>query len=101
MVKVLILFAIPENAAAFDVHFERTHWPLLQALPHLKKVLVNHIAGAAVGESPYYQIVELHFDNQDEMTDALNSKPGQAVARDLASFARSHFRILFAHTEVK
>ncbi len=96
MVKVLALFGAPRDEAAFDSYFEAKHRPLLQQLPNLERLVMNRIAGAAVGESPFYLVVELQFASEKEMQAGLNSEVGQAMARDFGQFASGGVTLLFS-----
>jgi uncharacterized protein (TIGR02118 family) len=98
-VKVLILFGNPEDSDKFDKHFDTTHRELLNSLPEVEQLIVNHIAGVVVGDLPYYLIIEIHFQNEQHMQNSLNSDPGQAMARDYAEFATGGTKILFCHSQ--
>jgi len=99
MVKVLILFGIPEDTGIFDQYFEDTHRALLKALPDVYQVIINRVAGAAVGDSPYHLIVEIHFQSEQQMQGSLNSEPGQAMARDYSNFAIGGTTVLFCQSQ--
>ncbi len=99
MVKVLVLFGVPDDQAGFERHFEYDHHPLLLQVPHLKQLDVNRIAGAAKGESPFYMVVEMHFTSEQDLQQGLNSEAGQAMASDLSQFASGGATVLFAQSE--
>ncbi len=67
MIKVLILFGTPLSEDAFYPYFRATHLPLLEAVPHVERLTVNRVAGAAIGESPFALIVELEFPSEEAM----------------------------------
>jgi uncharacterized protein (TIGR02118 family) len=98
MVKVLILFGIPEDAGKFDEYFEETHRALLNALPGVYQLIINRVAGVAVGDLPYYLIVEIHFQSEQQMQSSLNSEPGQAMARDYSKFATGGTTVLICQS---
>ena len=98
MVKVMILFGNPEDAGAFDEYFDSTHRALLTALPDVKQLIVDRVAGAAVGDPPFHLIVEIHFESEQQMQSSLNSGHGQAMARDYSTFATGGTSILFCHS---
>ena len=99
MVKVLILFGIPKDAGKFDEYFDHTHRALLEALPGVCQLIVNHVAGVAVGDLPYYLIVEIHFQSEQQMQHSLNSTPGQAMARNYSKFASGGTTVLFCQSQ--
>lgn len=98
MVKVLVIFGNPVDTQSFEQHFERVHRPLLAQIPQLQAFQVNTVAGAAVGESSFHLVVELHFPSEEAMQEGLNSDQGQAMARDLANFASGGVTILLCHS---
>ena len=98
MVKILILFGNPEDHVQFDEYFDHTHRELLKALPGVDELVVNHVSGVAIGDPPYYLIVEIHFESERRMQISLNSGHGQAMARDYSNFATGGATILFCHS---
>ncbi len=98
MVKVLILFGIPEDAGKFDEYFEDTHRALLKALPGVFQLIINRVDGVVVGDLPYYLIVEIHFQSEQQMQSSLNSEPGQAMARNYSKFATGGTTVLLCQS---
>ena len=96
MVNVLTLFGMPVDRAAFDEHFEDKHQALLRQVPNVDQLVINRIAGAASGESPFFLIVELRFPSEKAMQEGLNSEAGQAMARDYGNFASGGATVLFS-----
>ena len=100
VVKTLVLFGMPLDREAFDQHFIQHHHPLLRQIDNVQQVVVNRIAGAAIGESPFYVLVELQFTSEEAMQQGLNSESGQAMAGDLTNFASGGATVLFSHSTV-
>jgi uncharacterized protein (TIGR02118 family) len=98
MVNVLTLFGMPVDQAAFDDYFATKHRPLLLQVPNVDQLVINRIAGAASGESPFFLIVELRFPSEKAMEEGLNSEAGQAMARDYGNFASGGVTVLFSQT---
>ncbi len=98
MIKVLLLFGNPIDKINFDEHFEKTTLPLLVQVPRVDNVQINRVAGAAIGDSSFHMIVELHFASQKAMQEGLNSKIGQEMAGDFKNFASGGVTILFCHS---
>jgi len=85
--KILVLYAQPENPAAFDKYYFSTHIPLVRKIPHLREVMFSAGAPTAlVGAAPYL-ITELNFDSMSELQEAMSSPEGQATANDVPNFA--------------
>jgi len=96
MVKLIALYKMPEEKAAFDSHYDKVHTPLVKKMPGLKKLEVARITGAPIGEPKHYLIAEMYFESQDAMNDALASAEGKATAKDLMSFAAPLVSMFFA-----
>ena len=98
LINVLVLFGMPVDQDAFEQGLADTHRSRLNGLPNLERVVINRIAAAAHGTSPYYAIEELYFPSEEAMQAGLNSEAGQAMARELSDFASGGYTILFAQT---
>ncbi|MCH8799494.1 MAG: EthD family reductase [Chloroflexi bacterium] len=101
MQNVLMLFGHPAEPAAFDSHFKDNFSPLLRAIPNVRKIEINQVAGAAHGDSPYYLIVSLQFDSDDALQDGLNSEAGQAMASGMDDFVTGGVSVLFAQAVIE
>ena len=98
MVSTLILFGVPVASKDFDRHFDGTYLPVVRSVPHVQEVSIRRVVGAGRGASPFYAIVELHFDSSASMESALTSPAGQAVASGLSMFASGGATVLFCES---
>ncbi len=87
MVKLVVLYTHPADKEAFDKHYNEVHTPLVRALPHLAKLEVAKVTGAPRGESPYYLIAELYWENAEAMNADMSSPEMRAVGKDAREFA--------------
>ena len=87
MIKLVALFTHPTDRNAFDRQYADVHIPLVRKLPGLKRLEVARITGAPRGESPYYLICEMYWDNAEAMNTSLASPEGRALGRDSRDFA--------------
>jgi uncharacterized protein (TIGR02118 family) len=94
MIKLIALYRPPEDPTEFDRHFNAVHTALAQRYPGLRKFEITRITGAPIGDTKFYVMAEMYFDNKDAMERALASKEGKAVARDLMGFA-AHIVTIF------
>lgn len=102
MTKLIALYKTPNDPASFNSHYENVHTPLVKKIPGLRKLEVAKITGAPIGETQYYLLAEMYFDDQDSMQRSLSSQEGKATARDLASFAGSIVTMFYAEVrEIK
>jgi uncharacterized protein (TIGR02118 family) len=98
MTKLIALFRTPSDTTAFDQHYDNVHTPLVRNYPGLRKVEITRITGAPIGETKFYLMAEMYFDNKDAMDKALASPEGKAVARDVMSFAADLITIFHGET---
>lgn len=101
MVNVLILFGIPRDAAAFDNYFTTSYLPLLHTVPNLEGLVVNRVAGAAKGDTPFYLIAEMRFGSEEAMQEGLNSEAGLSMAKEMSQFASGGVTVLFSQATVE
>lgn len=101
MIQLTVLYGHPQDAAAFDRHYQEVHAPLARKIPRLKGFTINKPASLNPEEqSPYYLIANLYFENMEEFHEALQSSEGRAAADDLANFATGGATLLAAEVRV-
>lgn len=87
MVKLVALYKKPKDTEVFDKHYEEVHTPLTLKMPGLRKMEVSRVTGAPMGESEFYLMAEMYFDDAGALQAAMGSDEGKAAARDLMGFA--------------
>ena len=100
MARLVVIYNIPKDAAAFDKHYFGTHVPLAKKIPGLRKYEVSQ--GPVVtpsGPSGFHRVALLHFDDMTAIQKAFASAEGQAVAADAQTFDPAHV-LLFDSREV-
>src|SRR5512132_3534911 len=88
MVKLVAMFAKPEDAAAFDKADFDAHLPLNATTPGLRRTEVTRATGAPRGESPWYIVTEMYYDDEAAMRAAFASPEAAEAGRQLMSFAK-------------
>lgn len=88
MAKLMALYKQPKDKKAFDDHYYGTHIPLVEKIPGLRETKVTKIIGAPTGESEFYLLCEMVFDNEDALKLAMASKEMKACSKDLMTFAQ-------------
>jgi uncharacterized protein (TIGR02118 family) len=101
MIKLVAMYKKPEDAKAFDDHYFNVHMPLASKMPGLRKAEISKMVGAPMGESEYYMIAELYFNNMEALQAAMSSPEGKAAAKDVMSFAGKIVSMHFAQVETK
>ncbi len=99
MVKLIALYKKPANAVEFDNRYFNEHIPLASKIPGLRKTEVAKIVGTPAGESEYYLMAELYFDNMEALKAGMSSPEGKAAAKDVMSFAKDIVSMMFAEEE--
>lgn len=87
-VKLTILYGTPEDAVTFDQHYRDVHLPLVDRWPGVERVELAKVTGGPMGlPSPYHQIAEIWFADEDALNAALASEPGREAGKDFMGFA--------------
>lgn len=99
MVKLVVLYAPPEDKAAFEAHYRNVHMPLAMKLPGLRKCELGWVKGAPGGEARYHLVGELYFDDMAALKAALKSPEGMAAGKDVMGFAGRIVHMMMAEVE--
>jgi uncharacterized protein (TIGR02118 family) len=84
MVRLLVLYNPPEDAAAFDKHYNEVHIPLVKRWPGVLRYTVSRNLRKG---SQYYLVAEIDFEDMGALRSALASPAGEEAAADVATFA--------------
>lgn len=96
-VKLVVLYTLPDDSAAFDRHYFAVHMPLVDGIPGLQRVeTARFVAAADAGEQIYYRITELYFADQGALAAGLGSDEGKATAVDYRDIAPPGSRMFVA-----
>ncbi|MFD2759726.1 EthD family reductase [Lentibacillus juripiscarius] len=87
MAKLIALYKYPEDKEAFDEHYFNTHTPITKEIPGLRDMKVTKIVGSPTGESEYYLLCEMYYDDLDALKAGMKSDEGKASGKDLMGFA--------------
>ncbi|NDJ61720.1 MAG: EthD family reductase [Chloroflexi bacterium] len=95
MVKFMIVFHKPSQQAAFENSYN-DFLALVERMPNVKRRQVSSVLGSPMGDSPYYRVLEVYFDDYPQMQGALNSAAGQEAGGQLNTFPPGSFEMVFA-----
>ncbi len=96
MVKFVIHFHKPDDVEQFENGYNH-FLMLVEGMPLIKRRQVNDIVGSPLGEIDLYRVLEVYFDDSDEMNQALRSPAGQEAGGELARrFPAGTFQMYFA-----
>jgi uncharacterized protein (TIGR02118 family) len=93
--QLTALYNHPEDAEAFDKHYDTVHAPLAKKFPGLQRYTVSHPAPDQDGNPPAYHLIAvLEFADEAAFGAAIGSPEGQAGLADLPNFAGAGVTIL-------
>ncbi len=87
MAQILVLYNTPSDAAAFDRYYHEIHIPLAKKIPGLRAYSISSGPVQALAGTAPHLVAVLEFDSMPDISPALSSPEGQAIAADLANFA--------------
>ena len=97
MIKITVLYGHPDDPAAFERHFDDVHTPLVNAMPNLRRFEKARVVATSDGSPPpYYRVVELYFDNEEELQASRATPEGRAPGEDVPNYATGGATVLIA-----
>ena len=100
MIKLVALFAKPDNPEAFLTHYHEVHDPLVRKIPGLARYEVSRVTANPLGGEPaYYLVAEMSYPDRDTFRTAMRSPENQAVGQDVMGFARGLLTALVCEVE--
>ena len=99
MAKLFAIYQQPQDEAAFDSYYFKTHVPLAKTIPGLisYEVTRGSVMGMG-GKHGVYLVAVLEFASMEAIGAAMASSQGQATAADLANFAAAGVDVMMAET---
>ena len=86
MVKFCVVYqGRPEDPDAFDQHYWNAHLPIVAGWPKIRQLTVNRCRQL---NEEFYMIVEIHFDNTDDLNAVLVSPERREAAEDRLRFPK-------------
>jgi uncharacterized protein (TIGR02118 family) len=98
-VRLIALYAPPEDPATFDAHYRDTHAPIVRRYPGLRDLRLTRADGVGGRPPTSYLIAEMAFDSRADLDAALASEAGVESGRDLRNFASAGVTLLVADDE--
>ncbi len=87
MHRLMVLYPPPEDPDHSRRYYAETHLPLAEKIPGLKGMRYGLGTDAFEGDSPYFCVWEGDFEDEEAMTEALQSAEGQATSGDVPNYA--------------
>jgi uncharacterized protein (TIGR02118 family) len=98
-VRLIALYAAPENPAAFEAYYRDTHVPIVRRYPGLRDLRLTRTDGVGGRAPAFYLIAEMAFDSRADLDAAMASEAGVESGRDLRNFASAGVTVLVADDE--
>jgi uncharacterized protein (TIGR02118 family) len=92
--KLVALYRQPDDPAAFDEAYFKTHLPLVRQVPGLTKTVVTRFTRLLSGD-PFYMMAEMYFADEDALKRGMKSDEMGAAGRNLSSFAEGLVTMFF------
>src|SRR5215831_162460 len=83
MIRFLVVYPQPTDAAAFDHHYFDVHVPLARQVPGLRRYTVSRNTAPIRGPEPVHLVAELDWDDRESLRRDFASPLGQEIARDV------------------
>ena len=95
MVKFMLLFHNPADPARFESSYNQ-FLALIERMPDITRRQVINVTGSPLGATSLYRILEVYFDDTAQMEASLRSAAGQEAGKQITSFPRDSFEMVFA-----
>ncbi len=82
VVKLVMLFKRPADEEAFEIEYVR-NLALIEKLPGIVRRQANMVIGSPAGQSLYYRVLEVYFEDFDALDAAMTSKVGVVAGQQL------------------
>jgi uncharacterized protein (TIGR02118 family) len=99
MPRLIALYNVPDDPAAFDAHYREVHAPIVARYPSIRNIVLTKPIGVAGREAPYHLVAEMSFDSVADLEAALTSEAAAASAKDLRNFATAGVTLFIAPDE--
>jgi len=80
------------TVAAYEKWLREVHIPDLSKVPGLKKVVLNTVKGIVRGDTAFYRIAELHYDNMEGFEKAMKWRQENPVSEERSPKGKTDFK---------
>lgn len=95
MYQLTALYNHPQDAAAFDKHYDEVHAPLARKIPGLDSFSISRPVPGPDGAAPAFHLVAvLQFADEAAFGAGMGGPEGQAAVEDLPNFAGAGVTLL-------
>lgn len=87
MIKMLVMYAVPDDKDAFLDYYRNTHLPLVRKIPGVARARYSVSPATLQGDAEYFCIFEIEYENAEQMERARGSEEQQRVSADVANYS--------------
>jgi len=99
MYKVIAIYGVPKDLAAFEQHYREIHTPLTKKMPGIEKFVINRVLGSPQGKPSQYIIAEMIFKDKETMEKAMASQEGRQSGKDAFQMATGGLTLLTVESQ--
>jgi hypothetical protein len=94
MVKAILGYDILPGMTVeqYEKWLREIHIPDLKRIPGLRRVVLNTVKGAVRGDTTFYRIAELHYDNMEAFGKAKKWREQNPVAKERSPEGKTDFK---------
>ncbi len=94
MVKAILGYDILPSMTveAYEKWLREVHIPDLKRIPGLKKVVFNTVKGTVRGDTTFYRISELHYENMEAFEKAVQWRKENPVSKERGPDGKTDFK---------
>jgi hypothetical protein len=94
MVKAILGYDIMPGMSveAYEKWLREVHLPDLSRIPGLRRVVFNTVKGTVRGNTTFYRIAELHYDDMDAFERARQWREANPVSKERSADGKTDFR---------
>ena len=94
MVKAILGYDIMPgiSVAQYEKWLKEIHIPDLSKVPGLKRVILNTVKGIVRGDTTFYRIAELHYDNMETFEKARKWREENPVSEERSPKGKTDFK---------
>lgn len=94
MVKAILGYDIVPGLAveAYEKWLREVHIPDLSKVPGLKKIVLNTVKGTVRGETTFYRIAELHYEDMESFEKAMRWRKEHPVSEERGPEGKTDFK---------
>jgi uncharacterized protein (TIGR02118 family) len=94
MVKAILGYDIMPGMTMveYDRWLREIHIPDLSKVPGLKRIVLNTVKGIVKGDSTFYRIAELHYDNMESFEKAMKWREENPVSEERSPEGKTDFK---------